>query len=164
MGKSLLTCLLILSATITFSQENKNSEIESRKLTIANGQNIEFYGESALEVADALFKHFDVRTTKSVKNIRNVKIDGLDEPITLQVHRGYRGEIKKGSNDRSTCPPSSYSHTFSGKRSKEWFDSNRKSNETYAVKVYFKRGGDYGVATNEEYEAIKKFLDSIYSS
>jgi hypothetical protein len=164
MGKSLLIGLLILSSTSLFSQEKENSEIEARKLQIANLQNVEFFGETALEVADALYERFDVKTNRSVKNIRNVKIDGIDEPITLQIHRGYRGEIPRAADYNSACPASSYSHTFSGKRDKEWFEANKKSNETYAVKVYFKRGSKYGVASNEEYEAVLKFLISVYST
>ena len=163
MKKLLLAALFVLPSIVLLSQEKSNSGIEVDKFRLGNGFNVEFYGEASMAVADSLFAHFNIETKKPIKNIRNVKIDGLDEPITMEVHRGYRGETGKRHNGKSTCGGGSYTHTFTGKQNIEWFVANRNSNETFAVRVYFKRGRHYGVKSNQEYEIITKFLTSLYS-
>ena len=156
-----LLALAILIFSFNFSSAQDDSSICLNQFTLASKKNIQIVGEESTAFTDALFTHFDKKYKAGITRIKNVEIEGLDEPITLQVHQGYYGKMVT-EDENSRCS-SSYFHTFSNIKDKEAFQVNKKLHESECVTIYLKRGRDFGVTSDEEFEIIQNYLLSIYS-
>lgn len=159
--KTRLFTLLIVCAA--FQQAIGQNKPLLETISVGSGKNIQIIGEESLAFTDSLFSHFDKKNKHYVTKFKNVSIEGVKEPITFQVQQGYFGTIDKKADDSSGCGVGFYFHTFNKKNNREAFLANKKSNENDSITIYLKRGRNFGVKDDAEFELIKEFLLSIYS-
>jgi len=161
--KTRLLTLLIVCATFQLAIGQNKSTLSFETFRTGSGKNIQIVGEESTAFTDSLFSHFDKTNKRYITRFKNVSIEGIEEPITFQVHQGYSGTIDKKADDKSKCGGGSYFHTFDKKHNRKSFLANKKSNEKEAINIYLKRGRNFGIKSDEEFELVKKYLLSIYS-
>lgn len=159
--KTILFILTFFSLNNIFSQNSSDYKIVS--LMAGGGYNFEIMGSASPSFADSLFSHFSVKKRKGyIWKFKNVRIAGIDKPLTFQVHQGLAGVAPCKGNP--ICQSGGYFHTFVSEKYKQKLLANKKSNETDCLIIYLKRGRNHVVKTEEEAKLVYAYLLSIYKS
>jgi hypothetical protein len=161
--KTRILTLLMVCATFQLAIGQNKSTLSFETFRTGEGKNIQIVGEESTAFTDSLFTHFDKKNKRYITRFKNVSIEGIKKPITFQVHQGYSGKIDKEADDKSKKGGGSYFHTFDKKNNRKCFLANKKSTEKEAISIYLKRGRNFGIKSDEEFELVKKYLLSIYS-
>jgi hypothetical protein len=148
-----LSIICLFSGNFLLSQQDN---LPFTKYFAGGGQNFQIYGNESSTLVDSLFANFSNIKRKGDKylwKIKNVKIQGLNNPITFQVHQGVSGKL-------NNCE--GYFHTFENEKYKSKLLSQLKDTEQLAVIIYVKKGRKYVLTTDDEAKIVKDYLLSIY--
>lgn len=153
MKKSML--LIALTLCTSFSSFSQNSEeINLTYLIAGGGLNFQMTGNESSIMIDSLFANFPNTKRKGyVWKFKNIQIQGLDYPVTFQVHQGLSGEEGDGSG---------YFNTFTSEKYKTERLSRKIETEKVAIIIYVKKGRNHILKTEEEAKIVKEYLLSIY--
>lgn len=156
MKTTILILSILLLATVTNAQEKTGTEFQYIKNF--NGWHLQLKGHDSQNVIDSLFAHHPKK--KRVGHIwkfRKMKISGIDELVTLQVHEGVRGGVWLRP-DSLNCSGSSYFLTFRNKKDKKEKITNLKPSESLGAIVYIRMKKS---VTKEQAKLVEDYLQNL---
>lgn len=164
MKKSLLLLsLLIVSCFQSQAQDSEQCKIT--RLISGGSKNFQIIGDESGSFADSLFAQLPETKRKGyIWKFKKVRVPGIDEPLTFQVHQGLYGINEIPPSDTTSYRGSRYFHTFTSEKYKQLLLDNKKPTDEHAIVIYLRRGRKNAITTNEEAELVKKYLLSIYES
>ena len=156
-----LSILLALTATTSSAQDSDS--IQFPQLIAGGGHNFQVIGEHSSAYKDSLFAHFNKKEKRGyVWKFKNVKVDGISEVVTLEVHQGLKGYTKDPRYNANKCGGSAYFYTFTSEKRKAEMLENQSELEFPGLVIYIKQGNKYSLKNPEEVKLMEAYLRAIY--
>lgn len=149
-------CLLVFTP-LTFAQccfsTNTLNYLISGGGEDYGGYNFQFYGDETDLFLDSILTKFPEMKRKNYTwTSKKVKIEGIDEEVTIKIHSGLKGRDENGSG---------YFHTYKNSKDKESLLSKNDDSEFPGIVIYVRNGRKNALKTKDQAEIVKEYLLSI---
>jgi len=152
----IIVCLLI-STSPSFSQcctqTNSINYLISGGGEDYGGYNFQFYGDATDTFFESILTELPESKRKNYTwKFKDVKIEGIEEAVSFEIHRGLKGNSENGH---------SYFNTFKNEKNKTLLLSRKKESEMSAIVIYVRNGRKNALKTKEQAKIVKEYLLSI---